>query len=703
MSSTKRRSVRQQTTRKRSIYVDPDTEDDFEIESEDEDFRTEEPVAAAAPPRKKRKTARHIPQTRSKAKTKTTRTVKSVFKIAKPRRPNSSKMAPQEKKEFDGPSDHRIPDWTSLPVDILRDVFIYAAHPMHHQQPQASANVSWLMKAARTCRAFALPALEAYYQSPAMLTSLHPHHFLDLLQMPKDKRYLDYNVKPKSLFIDVRKLAYVAHNKPAFDLLALVPELPLLQHVEIIYPDHQPPYRPVTIQRWTFPPPELFATMDERNIRLKTWRWSRDMIPKNGTLDLYSMMTIAHQSKVFSRLERLVVCGFNYENSSEPVVGAGAAEDSVGPGLATSVKQLPALKDLSFVTCDVVMDKFLQRLPTTLERLELSNCLEITSDMMRTFFSTSGAQLREVVLNHNAALSLSFLQGLKASCPRLEILKVDLHYFSERVTVNDAEAFYDELMSVDEIPTWPASLQELEIVHAQKWSPEAAQNLFRSLIESASELLDLRLLVLHAHINIPWRDRVGFRDQWIERLRRVYLRQSEEPSKHLGSLKQYRQWRQAQPQTRVVGGTDHDELGLDHSDDDLPLTTRRMSHVQVSPHKPSGDTDVYSDSDEPTKPTTRHPRRSRRVAESQISRASKSATPVAKSETSEDESGQEEDWRTQPEKFVQGMCEVVDIRIDNQRPREQQWREGDFLDSEVSGDEDWHEGADEEQEESYAW
>jgi hypothetical protein len=38
---------------------------------------------------------------------------------------------------------------------------------------------------------------------------------------------------------------------------------------------------------------------------------------------------------------------------------------------------------------------------------------------------------------------------------------------------------------------------------------------------------------------------------------------------------------------------------------------------------------------------------------------------------------------------VQGMCEVVDFKIDNLRPTEKQFREADFLDSEPEGDEDW--------------
>lgn len=325
MAGTKRRSTRQAAVRKRSIYFEPETDDDFEIDSEADYEPEPEQEAFASPPKKRKVAIRHKPQTRSRAKSKSTnKTVRSVFKIGKPRKANSSKDVATSRKEFTCPSDHRIPKWTTLPLDILRDIFIFASYPLHEPTTESGNNVSWLIKSALTCRAFVLPALEAYYQSPAMLTSLHPHHLLDLLRMPKDKRYIDYNVKIKSLQIDVRRLAYVAHNKPSFDLCPLVTELPQLQHMEILHPMHLPPYRPLKIQRWTFPATELFRAMESRDIRLKSWRWSRDMIPKNAFLDLYGMMTAAHESKVFTRLERLVVCGFNYEDSSEPTAPEGA-------------------------------------------------------------------------------------------------------------------------------------------------------------------------------------------------------------------------------------------------------------------------------------------------------------------------------------------------------------------------------------------
>jgi len=50
---------------------------------------------------------------------------------------------------------------------------------------------------------------------------------------------------------------------------------------------------------------------------------------------------------------------------------------------------------------------------------------------------------------------------------------------------------------------------------------------------------------------------------------------------------------------------------------------------------------------------------------------------------------------------IQGMCEVVKVRIDNLRPVETFVTEADFLDEEVSGDEDWD--GDEDGDDGYAW
>ena len=237
----------------------------------------------------------------------------------------------------------------------------------------------------------------------------------------------------------------------------------------------------------------------------------------------------------------------------------------------------------------------------------------------------------------------------------------------------------------------------------QKFPAEAAENLFSSLVESAQELPDLRHLVLAAHINIPWRDRAGFRDRWIGRLLRVYQRRDEPPNRYLGSFRQYRLYKKAKAAGR--GTPPPDALdGSDLDEDKLDGGRRKMAHIQVSPAKPhDGDTDVYSDSSPDSKPRPQH-RRSARVASAASQR---SATPADQT-TSPDPGTEEEDEREAEEEsefHVQGLCNVVDVRIDNQRPRENQFTEGDFLDAEASGDEDWHEGADMEWEDEgrHAW
>ncbi|USW50126.1 Putative leucine-rich repeat domain superfamily [Septoria linicola] len=712
MAGTKRRSTRQAATRRRSVYLDPETDDDFEADSDEDAYQPVDiiEVAQEPAPKKRKLSVRRKPQTRSKAAKTRQTSLKRVFKVGKVRKPNAEPVS----KVFTGPSDGKIPKWAELPHNVLKQIFVYAAGDTQTWVRASHDNAAWLkLSAARVCRAFSEPALEAFYDSPGIHNTQHPHQLLELLQESNDRRYINYNAKVHSLNIDLRNLAYSAPGRPVFDLLQLIPQLPQLRHMQLLHQNYEKPYRPRKQPKWTTQPRELIKAMEDRDIHLRTWRWSRDTIAKNPlaqdvALDLYEKISNAHESSVFAYLTRLIVTGFNVDDSLEPSASQSndhTVEGYSPPGLATSIAKLPALTDLSFISCDIIMEKFLQRLPTNLQRLELSNCLEITSDMLRDFFDTSGAYLKELELNNNAALNLSFTQSLKEKCPRLEVLKMDLQLYSERETTNDAIELYDELLPEDEIASWPTTLRHLEILEAQKWSPNSAQNFFRTLVDRADELLDLRTLIIHAHIDIPWRDRVGFRDQWIERLRRVYERPQEDPFGGIGSLKQFRMSRQKPSDHIKLYSSDLDELSRDMSHTDRPRRSRTATHVQISPHKPSGDTDRYSDSDSQSTSTTARPRRrSRRVAESQVVARSTTATPAPESASDIDTEDEDdtEDWRKIPEKYVQGLCNIVDVRIDNQRPRETQWREADFLDAEASGDDDWNEDA-EEEEDGYAW
>ncbi|KAF2717954.1 hypothetical protein K431DRAFT_288101 [Polychaeton citri CBS 116435] len=694
----KRRSVRQAATRKRSRYYEPETDDDFEVSerSEVEELLLDE--LPAPEPRKRQRITSHRPvakpQTRSHASTSKPKSKSSsqprkiyTFKRRKPRK-TPEELA--QEREYRGPSDGRVPDWCSLPESILRDVFIFASYPLHVTSgAQISQNASWLMKAARTCRAFSRPALEAFYRDPALVNEMQPHDFLYLLREPKQSRHMDYNVKVRRLDIDVKNLAYQAVKKPMFDVRDLIPELPQLQHIEIKHPVNEPPFRPVKCQKWTYPP-NFFSDVDAHGLRLRSWRWTREMIVPQAA-NLYQYMSSIHESKSFETLTKLTVCGFDIVNSAPLQLYHSEFDEITQIDLNTALSKLPNLRDLTLVSSNAVRERFLDGLPKYLHRLELCSSHEVNSEMLALFLKQGGSQLRELVLNHNPVIDLAFLPTLRLTCPKLETLIVNIRLYSEMTVVNDAEALFDDLLLDDEIPLWPTTIRHIELTHLQKFASKAAENLFGSLVDQAHELPDLRCIILNSHIDIPWRDRAGFRDKWIDLLRRVYKRRDNAHIPYLGSLRQFRQHKRAQMAASgqtVDAATisDRDELAIPdvappkNSHDSM---RRNLSHVRITPQ----------------------PRRSRRVAEVQLSAASASATPAPESpDTTGGDSDEADGSNADDGKgFVQGRCEVVDITIDNQRPREQEFKEADFLDSEMSGDEDWHEGADGDGSDGYAW
>ncbi|KAJ8606994.1 hypothetical protein MRB53_040591 [Persea americana] len=235
--ASKRRSSRQMASRKRSRYAEPDTDDDL-MEQSDFDSDQEPPreLTGASRPSKLQKITKHRPKTRSKttpsktpARRKKKQKKRQTFVVGQPRRARTvqkeDELLPGK---FTGPSDGVIPAWTSLPQNILRDIFSFGS------QPLTAENATWLVGAARTCRAFMEPALEALYHWPAIWSPLHLHRLLELLKR-KEGRLMNYDVKIRRLDIDVRRLAYTAHNRPLFDLSELIPEMPRLQHMEIVH------------------------------------------------------------------------------------------------------------------------------------------------------------------------------------------------------------------------------------------------------------------------------------------------------------------------------------------------------------------------------------------------------------------------------------------------------------------------------------
>ncbi|EEY17290.1 conserved hypothetical protein [Verticillium alfalfae VaMs.102] len=257
---------------------------------------------------------------------------------------------------------------------------------------------------------------------------------------------------------------------------------------------------------------------------------------------------------------------------------------------------------------------------------------------------------------------------LGTACPDLRELRMNLQYFRHYDAFDDSNPLYETLLYPDQIPTWPAALQRIELDNLRQWTVEAATNFFQSLIDSAAQLPMLRYLVVRCMLNIPWKSRSEFRHVWEPKLNTIFLRP-------------------------------------------------KLSPPPVS----SKDTNMRSKSTPPKKPrkgkkasTDRPARQSRRIASKtsgQSSRASSASKPLRSikrkqyEEPDSDEFDHEDDLDVDMDSseteaseagsnegnspagasdgiFVQGLCTVVEIKLDNQKPREQQFVMEDFVDSE---------------------
>ena len=404
-------------------------------------------------------------------------------------------------------------------------------------------------------------------------------------------------------------------------------------------------------------------------------------------------MKEVHEDRSFQSLEEIFLT--NYSAKQEHNDGPTLEEL-----LASALAVLPRLRSLTFESSSTVNQDLLPLLPSNLVNLGIVNCGSLTSEALQAFLLTHGSRLEELVLSHNQALDISFLPDLKHSCPRLETLRMDLNYY------NTSSTHYDsvDLLEEEEIPSWPSTLRTLEMVYLRKWTLGAAKTFFGSLIDSADELPELRELVIKAIININWRERAAFRDEWIGRFQRVFLRKCAPPNPHLASLRAFREWKESQGLGSGPTGSSMDlctgadtidsnekptarpsrNEGLSNQSDVLIATRRRLQ--RQSRVTAFGDTEITESAEIWGK---RRLRSRRKASEDSSEGASDDETDGWKEESVD-------------ERFVQGKCRVVDIRIDNLRPREELFNENDFLDSEASGDEDW-DGNDDIENDGYAW
>ncbi|KAH6669919.1 hypothetical protein B0J14DRAFT_597503 [Halenospora varia] len=625
-----------------------------------------------------------------------------------------------------------IPAWQTLPYQILSQIFEYASYPIYDENTfQPSISGKWLIRMACLCKAFTEPALTALYTSPPLVPMVQAHQLVDLLKADPTSLAFGYRQKIRALQIDVDQVvAYSLPGSGHLNLFDLIKYLPRLNDLELYHRKDMSPYRALDEHiKWTYPEPMFDALEyidpaadpskgDKTSVCcLRSWRWSSRLAGKKFSID--KIQTI-HLRPSFVALRKIAFV--NYQIPSTPADEEDPKHEKI---LADSLHVLKNLEHLVFESSTLVNAKLLPLLPKSLRHLEFINCWEVIADYFAEFLLTHGRQLRALTLNHNQSLSLGFLPILGEACPKLQVLKMNLSYYNLHASYHDSEPMYERLLLPEQVPVWPSTLQAIELIKCRKWETPAAEMFFQSLLDSAPYLPDLRSLNIQAILNIGWRDRASFRDKWIGSLERVFKRVSPPPKSHSHILPK------AQPDVKtdipvrgkgIESAVEQVEIAPNtkKSSAESKSSTRRSqrscaSKSQQGIYAESSDEDKgIAETDAEGPPRESRPR-SRMTRELEILKQTAGIdsplTPATSSNAGSSSNTSDDDQplakpkskgKGKEKEFIHGMCEIVELRIDNLRPTENPFNENDFMDSEVSGDEDWN-GEDGGDDGVYAW
>lgn len=628
----------------------------------------------------------------------------------------------------------KIPAWHTLPYHILVQVFEYAARPLFEDYLTPSPSIRWILQAARACKTFTEPAISVLYYAPPLLPPSRARGLLAHLQGQSNQSLFNYRAKVKYLDIDGYSVLHRKHQgQDPIDIRELLAILPKLRGMGIHRVSDIPKFNKLSQASNTSKSIQVLrhtiSALQERKPPLQEWKWSALASDWRDTFNLSKI----HRTLPFQNLRTLTLVGFGTKTGNEK--GPGKSEEELGKAICA----LPNLLHLQLILCNDVNAKLLPLLPKSLQDLEIIDC-PIDSKMLRPFLASHGNNLHRLVLDHNQSLNLAFLRELKKSCPVLEFLKMDLTYYNSHYTFTDIEPRFEALLPSGQVPSWPATLQHLELIHLRKWDNDLANDFFTSLVDSAGDLPKLQRLIIKASLSESgWRERINFRDRWIARLQKVFLRKAEPPSPHLRSIAAFKTEKARNPK----GLTDKKEIPRDPSKIlaqippiERPLPEEPPSRLKRNLRRGATEangsvnhiiSDSTSDSDAPL--LTKR-RRSSRLAHDDSEAYTSQPTPLRRprrrrraknsdeDSSSEEDSALEEDIFSQPRNngsqtsldldgnealVIQGKCDVVRIQIDNLRPTEEQLVEDDFIDEELSGDGDWNGDDDGDERDGYAW
>ncbi|KAJ1338464.1 F-box and leucine-rich repeat protein 2/20 [Microdochium nivale] len=574
----------------------------------------------------------------------------------------------------------------NLPYHIWLRIFEYIAAPLRdpHTPPSIRQDTRRTLLLLASCdRLFFEPALAALYKCPPIIFHQDFTALVKRLSLPLSEASFNYRPKIEVLRIDIDSFLYRKVNGNYLDLKDLIRPLSRLVEVELYHPYDSPPYRELSLTvKWKYPDDlvDIFKRLSDTEsgqtatwTHLTGWKWNARMAGDAFSLD---KLAIIHKIPCFSRLRKLAFT--NYQLPSA-VGRASQSENALELDLqaishvAAAAQSLPDLEHLVLESSTIASGVLLMMLPKRLKHLELINCFEVTADDFAEFLESHGNKLERLTLNHCQSLSLDFLPVLATACPRLTHLRMNLLYYNHHESYNDSEPAYDTLLSDGQVPTWPATLQCLDIDYMRFAATANARVFFQSLINSAPTLPHLRQLVLKAKLNVGWAERNEFRRTWESRMVDMFLRVSRPPRRF--TTDQPKQLPQAAPPRPVIPAR---------------AGTRRSARISSPQSSP----------EELVALNSRGVRESARVAavtkdlQCLLGRSPQGPGHEADQEDNVDDEQHVRDSSElltlgMPIPFVHGLCDVVDVQIDNQKPRETQFVMDDFLDSSEESDAEW--------------
>ncbi|KAI0968026.1 hypothetical protein F4678DRAFT_231935 [Xylaria arbuscula] len=530
----------------------------------------------------------------------------------------------------------------TLPYHVLQIIFHFIAAPIRNPASRIddyTEAINTLLSAARTCKYTIEPALAVLYKCPPFHRAYNKSpqasfiQFLQTLALDPSQTLIRYRPKVHILRLDVDALLNRRINGHQLQLKQVLKHLPRLACLELYHPADDPPYRDLDthLRGWRLSkddlldglgPPLLDRAPSDgdktETTLLKSWWWNARLVSTDLSLD---HLPEVHSLPAFRNVRKLAFVNYQLPSTTHFAARARQSQEAQNRDvqaitqLAISISALPDLQHLVIESSTLASGSLLERLPKTLTHLELVNCWEITSEDLSKFLMSHGKSLTQLTLKYCQSLSLGFLPVLGTSCPNLTHLEVDLSYFRHHESYADNKPEYATLLDVDDVPTWPSSIQSIEIINMRNWTREAAEMFFGSLMKNARAMPNLRRLEFKVILNIEWRQRQEMRRSLANQMTKVFKRKST-PPKERKTLRQF--------------GKDDD-----NSEDELagPTTALLGNKRRIRPAKKTG---------------------------------------------------------SKRDEFIQGLCDVVDIQVDNQRPAERQYEMDDFLDTPDESDPDWN-------------